>query len=285
MLLSDVYQSSTFGPWKRALAKVDKEETFHLRHGRTWCASCARTPTDEPRCRRRSTGCSSSRSNGSGCRTAASSTRSSSSTASRGNANDELRQAWMAEVVPFMEEIGIRRAGALRRGAGRVRDRLPVPGGVRRGARVVAGRRPDFVGRRDVRWRARGPMNRDYVARCSAVTRRHLAWRGMSDAVEARLWEALRGGRGPGDPVSVLGLGLIVSLDYLAAARGRDLRITFTSMGCPATGVHRGRHPRRCCAIPTSTWSRSRSCGIRCGPRPGSGTTRGLGCVVWGSSV
>src|SRR6266702_898381 len=29
-LLSDVYQSTTFGPWKRALIKVDKEETFHL---------------------------------------------------------------------------------------------------------------------------------------------------------------------------------------------------------------------------------------------------------------
>lgn len=32
-LLSDIYQSTTFGPWKRALVKVDKEETFHLRHG------------------------------------------------------------------------------------------------------------------------------------------------------------------------------------------------------------------------------------------------------------
>src|SRR3954447_18086863 len=29
VLLSDVHRSSTFGPWKRALAKVDKEETFH----------------------------------------------------------------------------------------------------------------------------------------------------------------------------------------------------------------------------------------------------------------
>src|ERR1700757_209856 len=36
VLLGDVHHSSTFGPWKRALAKVDKEETFHLRHGRTW---------------------------------------------------------------------------------------------------------------------------------------------------------------------------------------------------------------------------------------------------------
>src|SRR5216684_1906188 len=32
-LLGDVYESTTFGPWKRALVKVDKEETFHLRHG------------------------------------------------------------------------------------------------------------------------------------------------------------------------------------------------------------------------------------------------------------
>ncbi|MBE3557635.1 MAG: phenylacetate-CoA oxygenase subunit PaaI [Ktedonobacteraceae bacterium] len=36
VLLSDVYQSTTFGPWKRALVKVDREETFHLRHGEQW---------------------------------------------------------------------------------------------------------------------------------------------------------------------------------------------------------------------------------------------------------
>src|SRR5204863_4076401 len=44
VLLSDVFQSSTFGPWKRALAKVDKEETFHLRHGRTWLKKLVKTP-------------------------------------------------------------------------------------------------------------------------------------------------------------------------------------------------------------------------------------------------
>src|SRR5207302_2781253 len=44
VLLSDVYQSSTFGPWKRALAKVDKEETFHLRHGRTWLKKLVKDP-------------------------------------------------------------------------------------------------------------------------------------------------------------------------------------------------------------------------------------------------
>src|ERR1700704_40322 len=41
---SDGYQTSTFGPWKRALAKVDKEETFHLRHGRTWLKKLVKDP-------------------------------------------------------------------------------------------------------------------------------------------------------------------------------------------------------------------------------------------------
>src|SRR3978361_82218 len=44
VLLSDVHASSTFGPWKRALAKVDKEETFHLRHGRTWLKKLTKDP-------------------------------------------------------------------------------------------------------------------------------------------------------------------------------------------------------------------------------------------------
>jgi metal-sulfur cluster biosynthetic enzyme len=52
--------------------------------------------------------------------------------------------------------------------------------------------------------------------------------------VEARLWEALRHVEDPEIPVSVVGMGLIVSLEYVAAARRADLEITFTAMGCPA---------------------------------------------------
>ena len=58
----------------------------------------------------------------------------------------------------------------------------------------------------------------------------------MSDSasVEARLWEALRGVEDPEIPVSVVGMGLIVSLAYVASERHADLEITFTAMGCPA---------------------------------------------------
>jgi metal-sulfur cluster biosynthetic enzyme len=52
--------------------------------------------------------------------------------------------------------------------------------------------------------------------------------------VEARLWEALRGVEDPEIPVSVVGMGLIVSLAYVAEEHRADLQITFTAMGCPA---------------------------------------------------
>ena len=52
--------------------------------------------------------------------------------------------------------------------------------------------------------------------------------------VEARLWEALRHVEDPEIPVSVVGMGLIVSLAYRPQKRLADLQITFTAMGCPA---------------------------------------------------
>jgi metal-sulfur cluster biosynthetic enzyme len=52
--------------------------------------------------------------------------------------------------------------------------------------------------------------------------------------VQARIWEALRHVEDPEIPVSVLGMGLIVSVAYAPEARRAELEITYTSMGCPA---------------------------------------------------
>ncbi len=54
------------------------------------------------------------------------------------------------------------------------------------------------------------------------------------EEVEARLWEALRHVEDPEIPVSVVGMGLIVSLAYDPAARAANVQLTFTAMGCPA---------------------------------------------------
>jgi metal-sulfur cluster biosynthetic enzyme len=55
-----------------------------------------------------------------------------------------------------------------------------------------------------------------------------------AQAVEARLWLALREVEDPEIPVSVVGMGLIVSLSWSEDERAVDLELTFTAMGCPA---------------------------------------------------
>jgi metal-sulfur cluster biosynthetic enzyme len=56
----------------------------------------------------------------------------------------------------------------------------------------------------------------------------------MPDAALHRLWTALREVEDPEIPVSVVDMGLIVSLDHVAATRTVELKITYTAMGCPA---------------------------------------------------
>ena len=66
-------------------------------------------------------------------------------------------------------------------------------------------------------------------------------------SVEARLWEALRDVEDPEIPISVVGMGLIVSLAYRADERAADLRVHLHRDGLPGDGLHRGRHPRARC--------------------------------------
>jgi len=54
------------------------------------------------------------------------------------------------------------------------------------------------------------------------------------EQVEARLWESLRHVEDPEIPVSVVGMGLIVSLGYDSESRAVELELTYTTMGCPA---------------------------------------------------
>jgi metal-sulfur cluster biosynthetic enzyme len=55
-----------------------------------------------------------------------------------------------------------------------------------------------------------------------------------TEQVEARLWLALREVEDPEIPISVVGMGLIVSLSWSEAERAVDIELTFTAMGCPA---------------------------------------------------
>lgn len=57
---------------------------------------------------------------------------------------------------------------------------------------------------------------------------------GTSEDRLARLWSALREIEDPEMPVSLVDMGLIVSVDYVPNVQTVRLKITYTAMGCPA---------------------------------------------------
>ena len=174
VLLSDVHRSSTFGPWKRALAKVDKEETFHLRHGRTWVKKLCADPEEQRRVQAAADWMFILTLEWFGLPDERKRHGIQLEYGFKGLTNDELRQAWMAEVVPFMEEVGIE-VPAHAEGDRWVID-CPFP------ARFDAEAKrwlldEGAIGWDEVmeRWKGRGPMNADYVERLQRGYRSRLA--------------------------------------------------------------------------------------------------------------
>jgi 1,2-phenylacetyl-CoA epoxidase catalytic subunit len=176
VLLSDVHRSSTFGPWKRALAKVDKEETFHLRHGRTWVKKLCADPDEKPKVQavadwmfiltlewfglpddRKRHGIQ-------------------LEYGFKGMSNDELRQTWMGEVVPFMDEVGIDVPAHWDEGEQRWVVDCPFPARFDEEAkRWLLEDGPISWDEVMTRWKARGPMNADYVERLQRGYRSRMA--------------------------------------------------------------------------------------------------------------
>jgi metal-sulfur cluster biosynthetic enzyme len=56
----------------------------------------------------------------------------------------------------------------------------------------------------------------------------------VRDEVVARLWQALAEIDDPEIPVSLVDMGLIVSVAYAVESQTARLQVTFTAMGCPA---------------------------------------------------
>jgi ring-1,2-phenylacetyl-CoA epoxidase subunit PaaA len=165
VLLSDVYHTSTFGPWKRALAKVDKEETFHLRHGHTWLRKLTRDPDGAATVQSAVDWMFILSLEWFGLPDALKQHSEQLDYGFKGMSNDELRQAWMAAVVPFMDEIGVTVPAHLDEQSGEYVIECPFP------ARFDEERRTWLLDEGATswdevleRWRRRGPMNETYVA-------------------------------------------------------------------------------------------------------------------------
>ena len=106
ILLSDVFNSTTFGPWKRALIKVDKEETFHLRHGEQWMRKLAPVTAEREKLQQAINWMFLLTVEWFGLPDNLKKHTEQLDFGFKGKSNDQLRQQWMSTAVPFCQELG-----------------------------------------------------------------------------------------------------------------------------------------------------------------------------------
>lgn len=164
-LLSDVYRNTSYGPLKRALVKVDMEETFHLRHGEVWMRRLAAA--------------------GGECRELLQRAvnwmfpmtvewfglpdrlkRHSDQLEYRlkGMTNDQLRQAWLSATVPLCESLGIEVPAHYDAAKGEYVLEYPFPCEYDAEAKRWLFDEGEIAWERVFeRWKGRGPMNEIHV--------------------------------------------------------------------------------------------------------------------------
>jgi ring-1,2-phenylacetyl-CoA epoxidase subunit PaaA len=172
-LLSDVHRNTSYGPLKRALVKVDMEETFHLRHGEVWMRRLAAAGGEvKEKLQRAVDWMFPMTIEWFGLPDELKRHSDQLDYKLKGMTNDELRQTWMGATVPLCASIGIDvPAHHDERTQQYILD-YPFPCQY-----DAAAKRWDFEGGEiswDAvwdRWKGRGPMNERYV---DSVRKSHL---------------------------------------------------------------------------------------------------------------
>ena len=166
VLLGDIFRHTSFGPWKRALVKVDKEETFHLRHGEMWMRKIAAEPDGRERLQRCVDWQFLLTVEWFGLPDDLKKHKGQLSYGLKGSSNDELRQAWLKTAVPLCASLGLDVPARYDETTERYVVTCPFPAAFdaeNKRWKLADG----AISWGDVlrRWRDRGPMNDEYVAR------------------------------------------------------------------------------------------------------------------------
>lgn len=164
VLLGDVFRHTTFGPWKRALVKVDREENFHLRHGETWMRKIIEEPGGRERLQRAVDWMFPLTVEWFGLPDDLKKHTEQLGYGFKGSSNDSLRQAWMSTAVPLCEELGLSvRAHYDARQGKHVLD-FPFPCEFEAEEKRWRFEHGPIAWEAVLkRWKARGPKNREWV--------------------------------------------------------------------------------------------------------------------------
>jgi ring-1,2-phenylacetyl-CoA epoxidase subunit PaaA len=164
-LLSDVYQNTSYAPLKRALVKIDMEETFHLRHGEVWMRRLAKAGGEARELLQRAVdwmfpmtiewfGLPDELKRHSG----------QLDYKLKGLSNDQLRQVWMSSTVPLSEELGLKVPAHRDEARGEYVLDYPFPCQYDAEAKRWAFDEGEITWDAVFeRWKGRGPMNETYV--------------------------------------------------------------------------------------------------------------------------
>jgi ring-1,2-phenylacetyl-CoA epoxidase subunit PaaA len=164
VLLSDIYEHTSYGPWKRALVKVDREETFHLRHGERWMRTLAAEPASRDALQAAVDWMFIMTLEWFGLPDELKRHGEQIEYGLKGKTNDELRQEWMATAVPFCESIGIRVPAHLDGASGKYVIDCPFPSEFdEQEKRWLLEDGPIEWEQVLARWRRRGPCNEEFV--------------------------------------------------------------------------------------------------------------------------
>jgi ring-1,2-phenylacetyl-CoA epoxidase subunit PaaA len=171
-LLGDVFRNTSYGPLKRALVKVDLEETFHLRHGEVWMKRlCAGNGEAKARIQRAVDWMFPMTIEWFGLPDEMKRHSGQLDYKLKGMTNDELRQAWMSATVPLCESLGLDAPAHYDEEREEYVLDYPFP------CRYDAEAKRWLFDEGEItwdevfeRWKARGPMNEFYV---ESVRRSH----------------------------------------------------------------------------------------------------------------
>lgn len=107
VLLSDIHHNTSYGPWKRALVKVDREENFHLRHGEKWMKAFSKDPEKKEELQRAVDWMFPLTLEWFGLPDGKKQHNEQIEYGYKGSTNDQLRQTWMSHTVPLCESLGL----------------------------------------------------------------------------------------------------------------------------------------------------------------------------------
>ncbi|TVP75246.1 MAG: phenylacetate-CoA oxygenase subunit PaaI, partial [Gemmatimonadales bacterium] len=177
-LLSDVFRNTSYGPLKRALVKIDMEETFHLRHGEVWMRRLAKAGGEARELLQRAVdwmfpmtiewfGLPDDLKRHSG----------QLDYRLKGMTNDELRQAWMDATVPLCKKLELDIPAHWSEETGRYELDYPFP------CRYDAEAKHWLFDEGQIsweevftRWKGRGPMNEEFVESVRRSRNEVTAW-------------------------------------------------------------------------------------------------------------